>query len=101
MILKRQGKILKHFLSFEKGIEVIGEAGNGKEAITLIKEVKPDVVLMDINMPIMDGIKATEEISLTVPETTIIIMSVQGEQEYLKKAMSAGAREFIKQTVFK
>lgn len=82
-------------LSFEKGIEVIGEAENGKEAVFIIKEAKPDVVLMDINMPVMDGIKATEEISLSVPETTIIIMSVQGEQEYLKKAMSAGAREFI------
>lgn len=88
-------KNIKTLLAFEKGIEVVGEAGNGKEAVTLIKEVKPDIVLMDINMPIMDGIKATEEISLTIPETTIIIMSVQGEQEYLKKAMSAGAREFL------
>ena len=88
-------KNIKTLLAFEKGIEVVGEAENGKEAVKLIKELKPDVVLMDINMPVMDGIKATEEISLTVPETTIIIMSVQGEQEYLKKAMSAGAREFI------
>ena len=88
-------KNIKTLLSFEKGIEVIGEAENGKEALFIINEAKPDVVLMDINMPVMDGIKATEEITLTVPETTIIIMSVQGEQEYLKRAMSAGAREFL------
>ncbi len=86
---------IKTILSFEKRIEVIGEAGNGEEAVFIAKEAKPDIVLMDINMPVMDGIKATEEISVSVPETTVIIMSVQGEQEYLKKAMSAGAREFI------
>jgi len=82
-------------LSFEKGIEVIGEAGNGSEAVFVVKEAKPDIVLMDINMPVIDGIKATEEISLTVPESTVIIMSVQGESEYIKRAMSAGARAYI------
>lgn len=86
---------VKTILSFEKRIEVIGEAENGEEAVFITTEARPDIVLMDINMPVMDGIKATEEITLSVPETTVIIMSVQGEQEYLKKAMSAGAREFI------
>jgi len=86
---------IKTILSFEKRIEVIGEAENGEEAVFITKEARPDIVLMDINMPVMDGIKATEEISVSVPETTVIIMSVQGEHEYLKKAMSAGAREFI------
>ncbi|MCX7923416.1 MAG: response regulator [Clostridia bacterium] len=86
---------LKTLLSFEKRIEVIGEAENGEEAIFIVKEAKPDIVLMDINMPVMDGIRATEEITLSIPETTVIIMSVQSEQEYLKKAMSAGAREFL------
>jgi pilus assembly protein CpaE len=50
---------------------------------------------MDINMPVMDGIKATEQITMNIPESTVIIMSVQGDNEYLKKAMSAGAREFL------
>ncbi|MDP4182987.1 MAG: response regulator, partial [Bacillota bacterium] len=86
---------IKTILSFEKAIEVIGEAENGEEAVFITKEAKPDVVLMDINMPVMDGIKATSQISIEVPEVTVIIMSVQGEQEYLRKAMSAGAREFI------
>lgn len=86
---------VKTLLSFEKRIEVIGEAENGEEAVFIVKESRPDVVLMDINMPIMDGIKATEEISMNVPETAVIIMSVQGENEYLRKAMSAGARDFL------
>ncbi|MCX7708852.1 MAG: response regulator [Clostridia bacterium] len=86
---------IKTLLSFEKKIEVIGEAENGEEAIFITKEARPDIVLMDINMPVMDGIRATEEITMNVPETTVIIMSVQGEQEYLRKAMSAGAREFL------
>lgn len=86
---------IRMLLSFEKRIEVIGEAENGEEAIFITKEARPDIVLMDINMPGIDGIRATEEISLSIPETTVVIMSVQGEHEYLKKAMSAGAREFL------
>jgi pilus assembly protein CpaE len=86
---------VRQLLSFEKRIEVIGEAENGEEAIFISKEAKPDIVLMDINMPVLDGIKATREICLSVPETTVIIMSVQNEQEYLKKAMAAGARGFL------
>ena len=86
---------VKMLLSFEKDIEVIGEAVNGEEAIFMAREARPDVVLMDINMPVMDGIRATEEIALNIPESTVIIMSVQGENEYMKKAMSAGARDFL------
>ena len=86
---------IKKLLSFEKDIEVIGEAENGEEAVFIVKESRPDIVLMDINMPIKDGIKATEEISIIVPETSVVMISVQGDQEYLKKAMTAGARDFI------
>ena len=86
---------IKQLLSFEKRIEIIGEAENGEEAIFIARESKPDVILMDINMPVIDGIRATEEISLNVPESTVIIMSVQGETEYVRKAMNAGARDFL------
>lgn len=86
---------IKALLSFEKRVEVIGEAENGEEAIFIAREARPDIILMDINMPVKDGIRATEEISLLVPESTVIIMSVQGEFEYVKKAMSAGARDFL------
>lgn len=86
---------VKTLLSFEKRIEVIGEAENGEEAVFIVRESRPDVVLMDINMPVMDGIRATEEITMNVPETAVVIMSVQGETEYLRMAMAAGARDFL------
>lgn len=86
---------IKDLLSFENRIEVTGEAENGEEAIFIVKELKPDIVLMDINMPVLDGIKASENISMNVPESSVIIMSVQGENEYLRKAMAAGARDFL------
>lgn len=86
---------IRTLLQFNSRIEVLGEAENGEEAVTMTGKLKPDIILMDINMPIKDGIKATEEISLSYPESSVIIVSVQGEQEYLRKAMTAGARDFI------
>jgi pilus assembly protein CpaE len=82
-------------LMFERDIEVIGEAGSGPEAIEVCRKLRPDVVLMDINMPEMDGIKAAEILSTEMPAIGIIMMSVQSEQDYLRRAMLAGAREFL------
>lgn len=86
---------IKRLLSFEPDMEVIGEAATGEEAVRQAERLQPDVILMDINMPVLDGIGATEIISMRVPQTSIIIISVQGEQEYLKKSMVAGAREYL------
>ncbi len=86
---------LSKLLMFERDIEVIGTAGSGPEAIELSRKLNPDVVLMDINMPEMDGIKAAELLSTEMPGVGIIMMSVQGEQDYLRRAMLAGAREFL------
>lgn len=88
-------KEIQRLLSFEEDMVVIGEARNGEEAVRLAEELLPDVVLMDVNMPVMDGITATEQISLRVPQVATIIVSIQGEHEYLKKAMVAGAREYL------
>lgn len=74
---------------------VIGEAVDGMDAIKQTDKLKPDVVLMDINMPVMDGLSATEEISKNYPNVVVIIMSVQDDTEYLKKAMLSGAKEYI------
>ncbi len=82
-------------LMFEPDIEVIGTAGSGPEAIELCRKLRPAVVLMDINMPEMDGIKAAEILSNELPAIGIIMMSVQSEQDYLRRAMLAGAREFL------
>src|SRR6476620_12535850 len=82
-------------LLFERDIEVTGTAGSGPEAIEMCRKLRPDVVLMDINMPEMDGIKAAEILSTELPGIGIIMMSVQSEQDYMRRAMLAGAREFL------
>ena len=86
---------ISKLLSFDEELEVVGIANNGKEAIDLMNRTRPDVLLMDINMPVMDGIEATEKISVTHPEVSIIMTTVQGELEYIKKAMVAGARDYL------
>lgn len=86
---------IRRLLEFEPDIEVIGEAGSGSEALLLSEDLSPDIVLMDINMPEMDGIRTTELLALRSPESSVIIMSVQGENAYLRRAMMAGAREYI------
>ena len=86
---------LAKLIGFEQDMVVAGTAGGGQEAVNLAKKERPNVILMDINMPDMDGITATEIISNTVPESPIIMMSVQGEQDYLRRSMLAGAREFL------
>jgi len=86
---------LRKLLFFESDIEVVGAATNGQEGVDMAQELQPDVVLMDINMPGMDGIKASELITRNSPYTQVIIMSVQGEADYLRRSMLAGAREFL------
>jgi pilus assembly protein CpaE len=86
---------LARLLDFEHEIEVAGMAASGEEAIRLAMELRPDVILMDINMPGMDGMAATEAISQRLPNSPIIMMSVHGEAEHLKRSMLAGAREFL------
>ena len=86
---------IKKLLFFEKDIEIIGTASNGREGVELALGVQPDVVLMDINMPEMDGIAASEAISSQAPHVQVVMMSVQGEADYLRRSMLAGAREFL------
>ena len=86
---------VRKLLQFETDIEVVGVAKSGKEGIDLAKQLDPDVVLMDINMPDMDGISATEAILRTQPHVQVIIVSVQGDQNYMRRAMLAGARDFL------
>ncbi len=86
---------VRKLLQFETDLEVIGHAGSGSEAITMAKAERPDVVLMDINMPDSDGIATSHVITTTLPDTQVIIMSVQSEADYLRRAMHAGARDFL------
>ncbi|MEM7800247.1 MAG: response regulator [Chloroflexota bacterium] len=86
---------VRKLLQFEQDIEVVGQAGNGNQALDLAQSHQPDVILMDINMPGGDGISASQAIRKAVPNAQIIIMSVQSEADYLRKAMLAGARDFL------
>src|SRR5574340_47467 len=86
---------IKKLLQFESDVEVVGAARSGKEGIQLSQELDPDVVLMDINMPDIDGISATETIRQKSPQVQVIILSVQGDQNYLRREMLAGARDFL------
>lgn len=81
-------------LYFEKDMEVIGQATNGRQGIDMSIQLKPHIVLMDINMPDVDGITATREMAVVAPFSQVIIMSVQAEQHYMRQAMAAGARDF-------
>ncbi|MCE1254752.1 MAG: response regulator [Anaerolineae bacterium] len=86
---------IRRSLQFDSNIEVIALARNGTEAIQMAQENKPDVVIMDINMPDMDGITATEAIRRKVPHTQVIILSVQSDPSYMRRAMLVGARDFL------
>ena len=86
---------LQKLLAFEDDIEVIGMASDGREGIEAARTLSPHVVLMDVNMPGMDGIQATEALALEAPHCPVVIMSVQGERDYLRRAMQSGAREFL------
>lgn len=82
-------------LRFQEDIEVVGTALNGLQAVELARQLKPDVVIMDVNMPGMDGIAATALIKRDTPATEIVILTVQDDMGYMRQAMLAGARDFL------
>jgi pilus assembly protein CpaE len=86
---------LRKLLYFEGDIEVVGAVGSGEEGIAFAKEFQPDIVLMDINMPGVDGISASEAIAREAPAAQVVMMSVQSEADYLRRSMLAGARDFL------
>jgi HlyD family secretion protein len=86
---------LEETLATEDDIEIVGTAEDGDKAIALIKTLKPDVILMDIEMPTMDGIKATEIIVQRFPQVKTLILTTHKEDEYVQKIFSAGANGYI------
>ena len=86
---------VRKLLQFETDLHVVGHAATGDEALQMAKQLRPDVVLMDINMPDADGITASQNLTKAIPETQVIIMSVQNEADYVRRAMLAGARDFL------
>jgi pilus assembly protein CpaE len=86
---------LRKLLSFDPDIEVVAMVRSGEDALENAAEIKPDVVLMDINLPGIDGITATGKLLEIVPNTQVLMLSVQGEPDYMRRAMMAGARDYL------
>jgi len=84
----RQG--LRHVLSFEQDLEVIGEAATGEEAVRLAQEMVPDVVLLDLNMPTINGLEAARRIRQQGSTPGIVVLTIHDDREYLLEAMRAG-----------
>ncbi|MET4703772.1 response regulator transcription factor [Frigoribacterium sp. UYMn621] len=82
-------------LQSEPGITVVGEARNGQEALARILELRPDVVCMDVQMPVMDGLEATRRIAVQAPETGVLILTTFDRDDYLFDALTAGASGFL------
>lgn len=90
---------IKKLLAFESDFKVIGTADNGRRGVEVAVELEPDIIIMDINMPDMDGLEAASRITKAVPTAGVIMMSVQSDQDYMQRAMLAGARFFMPKPV--
>ena len=88
-------KGLQSCLANRENLKVVGEAADGAEAIQQVKELDPDVVLMDINMPGMDGLQVTETLRKDSPRTRVLILSVHDTRDYVMRIVKAGARGYI------
>jgi len=82
-------------LSNRDTIKVVGEAGDGPEAIRKVKELTPDIVLMDLNMPGMDGLTVTETVRKESPQTKVLVLSMHSNREYVLRMVKAGARGYV------
>ncbi|WP_251960422.1 response regulator [Nostoc commune] len=91
--LIRQG--LRALLELESDLEIVGEAENGEQAINLVAEFQPDVVLLDIRMPIMDGVAATREIQKRFAKTKILVLTTFDDDEYVSAALQNGAMGYL------
>ena len=89
----------KKILELEDDLEVVGEAKNGREAVAMVKKLRPALVLMDIAMPLLNGLQATRQILKATPATKVIMLSVHGDDAYVEEATNSGAMGYlIKQT---
>jgi DNA-binding NarL/FixJ family response regulator len=85
----------RKMLEFEDDIEVIGEAQNGRQAVVMAKKLCPDVVLMDIAMPLLNGLEATRQVLKALPATKVLILSAHSDDAYVKNATESGAMGFL------
>ena len=86
---------LRALLGAEPDIEVVGEAADGQEAVALAERLRPDVVVMDISMPRMDGLQATRRITERLPDTRVLILTMHAEEQYLLQVLGAGGAGYV------
>jgi DNA-binding NarL/FixJ family response regulator len=86
---------LRNMLSTDRNIEIVGEAGDGAEAVAIVEEKEPNVVLMDIRMPNMDGVQATRRIKHQFPSTAVIVLTMYDTDAYVVDAVRAGASGYL------
>jgi DNA-binding NarL/FixJ family response regulator len=91
--LSRAG--LRSMLAGERGLELVGEASNGREAVALCRELQPDLALLDVRMPEMDGLAATRAIKQASPKTSVLIITTHEHSDYLIAALKAGAAGYL------
>ena len=89
---------LSTVLGFEDDIEVVGEASNGRKAIDAARTLKPDVIIMDLMMPVLNGVDATAQIMSDTPDAKVLILTTYGEAEDIRRALDAGATSAIMKT---
>jgi len=86
---------LRLVISQEPDFQVVGEAGNGRQAVEMAREMKPDVVVMDIGMPDLNGIEACRQILSDLPDTHVVMLSMHSDEGYVLRALKAGARAYL------
>ena len=92
-IVVRQG--IKALLSDEPDLEIVGEADNGREALPLVEALQPNVVLMDISMPGLNGIEATRQVRQRFPQVKVVVLSMHANEEYVFQVLRAGASGYV------
>jgi NarL family two-component system response regulator LiaR len=96
-LITRQG--IRRLLEDERDFEIVGEASNGEEVVKLVTELKPDVVLMDVAMPKLNGIEATRQVKLINPRTGVLVLSAYDDDEYVFALLKAGAAGYLLKSV--
>jgi two-component system, NarL family, response regulator DegU len=91
--LFREG--IKRILQFEENLEVVAEGADGSEALALVEKYRPDIVIMDINMPHINGVEATRQLVETYPDTKVVVLSIHDDENYVMHALQTGASGYL------